>query len=297
MNKNTILLPFNDETIAIHRFHHGQSQYPPILLIHGSIENGKIFYSSSGKGFAPFLAQQGFDVFVPDLRGKGSSTPTISRKSTVSQTNTIMEEIPAIVSKIKEVTGSNSIHFGAHSWGGVLLLSAYALFHEEWDVKSMIFFGTKRRIGIRNFEKFMKIDLGWNLIGSLYTRMYGYLPAKKIKMGSDDEPARLYFQINKWVNSKSWIDPETKFDYHKKLSSISLPPLHSYTGFNDRLLGHPDDVLRLANEVGRPNAVKILGKENGNLQNYDHINILTHPDAVNDHFIEVAELYKKYSME
>ncbi|HIN39000.1 MAG TPA: esterase, partial [Flavobacteriales bacterium] len=28
----------------------------PVLMLHGSIENGKIFYSSSGKGLAPYLA-------------------------------------------------------------------------------------------------------------------------------------------------------------------------------------------------------------------------------------------------
>jgi hypothetical protein len=28
----------------------------------------------------------------------------------------------------------------------------------------------------------------------------------------------------------------------------------------------------------------VLSKGNGNLHNYDHINILTHPDAPKDHF-------------
>lgn len=295
MNKDTIFHTYEGYSIAIHRFHQGKSIYPPILLIHGSIENGKIFYSSSGKGFAPFLAQNGFDIFVADLRGKGSSKPSVSSNSKVSQTNTIMGEIPSLVNKVKEITGSDAIHFGAHSWGGVLLLSAYALFHQEWNVKSMIFFGTKRRIGIKTFEKFMKIDVGWNLLGSIYTRIYGYLPAKKIKMGSDDEPAKLYFQINKWIYTKDWIDPETKFDYGKKLKSIHLPPIHSFTGSNDKLLGHPDDVKRLVTEAGCPDALQIIGKQNGNLQDYDHINILTHPDALKDHFVEVVRLYKSYS--
>ena len=296
MNKTTIFHPFKGETVAIHRFAIGQSPYPPVLLVHGSIESGKIFYSSSGKGFAPFLAQNGFDVFVVDLRGKGASTPAVSRKSTASQTDTILEEIPSVIQKIKEVTGSDSIHLGAHSWGGVLLLSAYALFYEQWKVKSMIFFGTKRRIGIRNFEKFTKIDLGWCAIGSLSTLLYGYLPAKALKMGSDDEPATFYREVNKWVYRKNWIDIQTRFDYRQKLQTLTLPPIHFYTGIHDRLLGNPEDVKRLAAEVNQPEAVKILGKQNGNLHNYDHINILTHPDAVKDHFVEVAELYKKYSV-
>lgn len=296
MQRETTTHPFENEEIAIHRFRTGPSGYPPILLIHGSIENGKIFYSGSGKGLAPYLAQQGFDVFVADLRGKGASRPLVNRGSKATQTDTIEGEIPFLIHTIKNITGASALHFGAHSWGGVLMMSAYALFYQNWDIKSMVFFGTKRRIGIRNFHKFRVIDLGWSLLGSLFTWIYGYLPAKKLKMGSDDEPAKFYFQVNRWVYSKNWIDPETRFNYREKLQSIQLPPLHFYTGINDKLLGHPKDVQRLREETGQKHAiVKVLSKSNGNLHNYNHINILTHPDAVNDHFVEVAELFRRYS--
>ena len=297
MTKETIHHIFKNETIAIHRFHGSESKFPPVILIHGSIESGKIFFSASGKGYAPFLAQNGFDVFVVDLRGKGSSTPLVNAKSKASQTDTIMEEIPSIINKVKEITGSDAVHLGAHSWGGVLLLSAYALFHSQWNIKSMVFFGTKRRIGIRNFNKFKTIDLGWTMIGRVATFLCGYLPAKKLKMGSDDEPAKLYYQVDHWVHCKNWVDPETKFDYRKKLQSLTLPPIHFYTGIHDKLLGHPDDVQRLADETGQRHAiVKILSKQNGNKQDYNHINILTHPDAGNDHFQEVLTLLKNYSI-
>lgn len=297
MQRETTFHPYKNEQIAIHRFHSGPSPYPPLLLIHGSIENGKIFYSGSGKGLAPYLAQNGFDVFVADLRGKGASRPSVTRKSPASQTDTIEGELPFLVNTVKEISGSDALHLGAHSWGGVLLMSAYALFHEQWNVKSMIFFGTKRRIGIRTFEKFRTIDLGWTLLGSAATFFCGYLPAKKLRMGSDDEPGKFYFQLNRWVYSKNWIDPETHTDYRAKLRTLRLPPLHFYTGIHDRLLGHPRDVQRLADETGQPHAaVHILGKHNGNRHNYNHINILTHPDAVNDHFPEVLELFRRYSV-
>lgn len=296
MQRETILYPYGNEQIAVHRFSSGPSVFPPVLLVHGSIENGKIFYSGSGKGLAPYLAQNGFDVFVADLRGKGASRPLVNRHSKATQTDTIEGELPFLVNKIKETTGADSLHLGAHSWGGVLLLSAYALFHGQWNVKSMVFFGTKRRIGIRTFQKFRVIDLGWTLLGSLATWVCGYLPAKKLRMGSDDEPGKFYFQLNRWVYSKKWIDPETGFNYREKLGTLTLPPLHFYTGVHDRLLGHPHDVKRLALETGQAHAtVHILGKQNGNRHNYNHINILTHPDAVNDHFPEVAGLFRKYS--
>jgi len=291
--KETIYHSYAGEQIALHRFGDKASAYPPILLVHGSIENGKIFYSTSGKGLAPYLAQRGFQVFVADLRGKGASTPTVSGQSKATQTDTIMGELPSIIQFVKETTGSEALHLGAHSWGGVLLLAAYALFHDRWNIGSMVFFGTKRRIGVRNLHKFFTIDIGWSIIGSLATWIYGYLPAKKLKMGSDNEPGRFYFQLNRWVYSKKWVDPETKTDYREKLGKLSLPPLHFYTGINDKLLGHPADVKRLLLETGQPHAtLTILSKQNGNLHDYDHINALTHPDAVKDHFAEVAEIFR-----
>lgn len=297
MQNESLYVEFAGETLALHRFRpQTDSGRPPVLLIHGSIENGKIFYSRSGKGFAPFLAQNGFDVFVADLRGKGASTPRVNRGSRASQTDTIEGEIPFLVQTVKNITGSDSLHLGAHSWGGVLLMSAYALLHAEWNIRSMIFFGTKRRIGIRNWHKFTTIDLGWTLLGSLATWYKGYLPAKKLKMGSDDEPRKFYFQLNRWVYSRNWIDPETGFDYRAKIRTLQLPPLHFYTGIHDRLLGHPADVRRLVEETGQAHAeVKILGKQNGNLHDYNHIDILTHPDAVHDHFPEVLGLLIRYS--
>jgi hypothetical protein len=52
------------------------------------------------------------------------------------------------------------------------------------------------------------------------------------------------------------------------------------------VLGHPKDVALLAEETGayQVKRVVVLGKRNGNLHNYGHIDMLTHPDAPRDHF-------------
>ncbi len=295
INPSRITLTFHQEEIVIHHFGSENNHYPPVLLIHGSIENGKIFFSKSGKGLAPFLMKEGFRVYVADLRGRGASRPKVSRNSKASLSNTVSEELPAIIEKVKSHAGSDALHVGAHSWGGVLLLSAYALFEDKLGIKSMIFMGTKRRISILSFEKLFKIDFGWTFLGRILSVIYGYLPAKSWGMGSDNEPKKLYMQTDHWVRSKNWIDPETGFNYKQKLQSLELPPIHFYTGKNDRLLGNPVDVRLLAEECGLTHSVTILGKSYGNKVDYDHISILTHPEAIHDHFIEIARLFRYFS--
>src|SRR4030095_1841468 len=103
---------------------------PPVLLLHGSIENGRIFYSKSGKGLGPYLAKNGFDVYVGDLRGRGGSTPPIGRDSSYGQTEAIVEDIPEMMNLLHEIRGNTPVHWIAHSWGGVLMASCLARFPE-----------------------------------------------------------------------------------------------------------------------------------------------------------------------
>src|SRR5437868_5343185 len=86
-------------------------QGTPVFLIHGAIENGRIFYSKNLKGFAPYLAKQGFDVYIGDLRGRGKSHPAINRYAKYGQTEAITEDIPAFINKIVELRGNCQQHW------------------------------------------------------------------------------------------------------------------------------------------------------------------------------------------
>lgn len=268
----------------------------PVLMIHGSVENGKIFYSEKkAKGLAPYLARQGYDVYVPDLRGRGLSKPTINKHNNHTQNDLITQDIPACINKIEELKGKQLIHAIGHSWGGVLLLAYFARFN-DLRLKSFVFFGTKRRITVQSFEKFWKINLAWRLLGNLYASTKGYLPAKQLKMGSDNEPRGHFRNTDVWIRKKAWIDTEDGFNYGEALKKVDVPPTLYMTGSGDTLLGNPQDVKVLMAEVGRPHDKFLLvGKENGNQVDYDHINILTHPKAPDDHFPLVVDWIKEHS--
>ncbi len=290
--KETIQL--GNDLIAFHRFSKNQEGIP-VLLLHGSIENGKIFFTKSGKGLAPFLCEYGYDVFIPDMRGKGESTPAVDKNHTHSQTQQITEDIPAYLKKIEELRPFSSIHFVGHSWGGVLLLSYLARFSEP-RVKSMVFFGSKRKIYVKSIRKFFMVDLGWDLIGQWAAKRKGYFPAKDWKYGSDNEPGPFYNQTHHWVESDEWIDPEDAFNYREALHSKDLPPALYFAGVKDRVLGNPTDVEKLMKETGedQDNEMLLLGKSYGNRVDYGHIDMLTHPESRKDHFPVVVNWFRKH---
>lgn len=278
-------IPLKGESLHLKRFFVKEDGIP-VFLLHGSMENGKIFYSRSLKGLAPYLAEKGYDVFVADLSGRGDSTPTVgkNREHSRSQTDSIVEEIPAFHAFIAKLKNNQSQHWVAHSWGGILMLAYIARFGGS-GIASLCFFATKRRIGIRSFEKLMKVDLVWNLMGRFFGKVYGYFPAKELKIGSDNEPYRYYRQTVNWVYNKKWIDPEDEFCYRKALRSQDVPPTLYFAAKEDHVLGHREDIKRLMEEVGSDKDKFILLSEaNGNQLDYDHINILTHPKAGLDQF-------------
>ena len=288
----SIMIPLNEEQLHLKRIYK-DTKGIPVFMLHGAIENGRIFYSNSGKGLAYFLADRGYDVYVADTRGRGKSEPRISAASTYGQTETITEEIPAFLKAIEEKRGEEKLHLIAHSWGGVLLSSYLARFAgQHAPVHSAIYFGTKRTVQVWNWQRVFFIDLMWNLVGRRITKRKGFLPAK---LGSDNETEKSHRHSLAWVRKSAWIDPEDGFDYGHKIRGVSLPPTLYLTGVKDACLGHPEDVKRFIEESGDHRyEFKVAGKKFGNHHDYGHIDLLTHPDAAQDQFQTVLEWLKAH---
>lgn len=258
-----------------------------VLMIHGSVESGRIFYSLKDKGLAPYLAEKGFDVFVPDFRGRGRSIPKVSRHSKYRQIDAIEVEITALLDEIRRHHRWDvPIHIIAHSWGGVWML-AHLIRHQQLNIASMCFLATKRSIAVDTFKKRFEVDFIWGVVAQLFTNVFGYLPAKQMKIGQENESRGVYQDCKQWVYSlREWIDPSDGFDYLKALEKVNnIPPTLYLTGKNEYYLGHEVDVKRLMKEINNDSdRFVLLSKENGNALDYDHINICTAKEAVNDHF-------------
>jgi predicted alpha/beta hydrolase len=291
----SVILP-SGEAITLQRFS-GTEPGPPVLMLHGAIENGRIFYSESGKGLAPYLARNGFDVFVADLRGHGRSTPPISRTSRYGQTEAITEDIPACSEAIRKLRGPIPQQWVAHSWGGVLFTSVLARFPELiQQVKSLVFFGSKRTIRVWNIQRILKVELVWKWLCPLACSILGYLPARQLRIGSDSETGKFYRQSAAWVREDAWVDSDDGFDYGAAVKRLTLPPIWHIAAKNDRALGHPRDVRDFMTSTGRQEyRYTELSRTNGNRHDYDHITMLTHPDAVDDHFPSVLEWLRHHS--
>lgn len=287
----------------VHRLHlrrfTGDDEGPVVFLLHGAIENGRIFYSRSGKGFAPWLAEQGFDVFVADLRGRGDSRPRIARGADHDQTDAILEDLPAFSDFIAECRPGAQQHWIAHSWGGVLMASTLArLPRYRKRVASLCFFGTKRAVRVWNPTRVLYVDLIWCGLCRAVSLVAGYLPARGMRIGAENESRGSHAQGAAWVRARDWVDPRDGFDYAAVLQDVELPPAWFLAGANDPALGHPDDVKRFMAECGPGEQhYTLLSRDNGHARDYGHIDMLTAPEGKDDHFPEVVAWLRKHEGE
>src|SRR5208283_5375076 len=105
------------------------------------------------------------------------------------------------------------------------LLSAFLARYPEYcaGVSSIVYFGTSRKERVRNFHRYLIVDLIWNVLCPLVTLFSGYLPARQLGIGSDNETAKYLRQCRKWVYSDQWVDPDDGFDYGEVIRKMKLP--------------------------------------------------------------------------
>jgi predicted alpha/beta hydrolase len=237
-----------------HIFLPQQSRGQPVLMVHGAIENGRIFYSHNNKGLGCYLAARGFDVYVVDLRGRGETIPKIQPFDCYGQTETIVHDLPLFIDFVYR-QNPQPMHLIGHSWGGVLLTAMLARSpHYLSKVRSKIFFGSKRQVKVINPEVLMKIILMWQWLAPLVAKHKGFLPAKSVGFGSDDETIKSHRQNMHWTKTADWIDSDDGFDYAHACQQVAWPPSWFIAAVSDKALGHPKDIQRFMQEANHREA-------------------------------------------
>jgi predicted alpha/beta hydrolase len=258
----------------------------PVLMLHSALHDGNTFFDANGSGLACYLARQGYDVYVADLRGKGKSWPRIGSVSKFGLHQLITEDIPCLVKKIVSKRGPIPQIWVSHGWGGVLLCAAYARYGDSLvSVERMVHFGTRRMSLVSNFKKWFVIDVLWKRLSKMMVLVQGYMPVKFLRLGTSNESARSYRDYLEWSGRSDWSDTEDGFDYGQAILQRQLPPSYYFAAKGDMAYGHPDDVRQFVKELGpHDGRLMVLGRSDGNLQDYDHLEMLSHKDCEQDHF-------------
>lgn len=254
---------------------------PAVLCLHGAFDSGRVFYNRKfDRGLAPFLSKY-FDVYILDLRGHGKSTPAVGPKSYFGMHENICEDIPIALDEIIARKNRQPVSVVNHSDGSVLFYSALARQGKYSEkIRRIVSIGSKRVICARNLQKLFAIDLVWYRLAPLVVRFVGYLPAKKLKIGSENDTRAFTEQRMKWHKGGEWKDPVDGFDYANAFSMQGKPKGLFIAAKNDPYLGNTSDVKKFMAEVNGPDdQFMLVSKDTGFKHDYDHASIITHRDA------------------
>ena len=94
----------------------------PILCIPGLAETRFVLDQALGNSFVDYLALNGFDVYMAELRGHGKSLHMKERYDWNVQAF-LDYDIPAILNKVIEESGQRKVMWVGHSMGGMLMLA------------------------------------------------------------------------------------------------------------------------------------------------------------------------------
>lgn len=270
--------------LAVTRIRPRQRETPlfPAILVHGTYTNRHFWISPKGVGLGAYLAEQGIDVWIPELRGHGLSPKGESFSSFTAQDH-IYRDLPAIQEYVFQKTMAPAFWIG-HSFGGlftIAALSAGRLAHDR--VKGLVTFGSQISLG----DRYLKIPpVAWALSGLV--RAVGHLPSPAFGLGPEIEPAGVILETIRWKKLFGrWTD-SSGFSYWDGLKDIRMPVL-TYAAARDR--NDPAEGCRRIHEAyGSADKIFILlGKGNRFSRDYDHVGMVVSREAQKEVWPDVAE--------
>ncbi|WP_092283835.1 alpha/beta fold hydrolase [Halopseudomonas sabulinigri] len=264
----------------------GSPQRAVVLLVHGALEDGRVFHPRRDQGLVGVLTAAGHSVYVLDLRGHGASQPRLQDAAAeVTQHRVITEDLPAALALLQERHRQQPLFAGGHGWGGVWLASALIRRPDLLaGIAGLLQFAVRR--GQRHGGLFTRFAsaLFWRRLLPLLGHAKGLIPARAMALGSADESTAIYAANLAWMRGE-WRDLEDGFDYASAIAELAWPPSLYLAGETDRQQGHIGDVRDFARELGPHDAqIVLLQKGQGCSRRYGHNDLLTHPQAEVDHF-------------
>lgn len=172
------------------------------LVVGGATAVPQGFY----KRFAQHLAAQGIDVLTLDYRGIGRSAPKTLKGFRMDYLDWGRLDLAAAVAAMR--APGVPLWLVGHSYGGHAL---GLLPHPEYvDAAYTFATGAGWHGWMPPLER-LRVQIMWNLIGPVATRLAGYLPWSKLGMG-EDLPIDVYRQWRHWCRFPRYFfdDPQMR---------------------------------------------------------------------------------------
>jgi predicted alpha/beta hydrolase len=243
-----------------------ENQGTPIILLHGSFSNRRFWYSPKGIGLGAYLARQGFDVWIPEMRGHG-----LSKRNHGYAKNRVADyaryDVPAIGAFVREQSGQIP-HWIGHSLGGTTLAAALGGQHLGAPAAaSVALFGCQVS---RTYWPLKIPVVEWG--GRVILYPIGQVSGPMQKRGAEDEPVGVMIESMRWHGLLGRFG-DAERDWWKGLAEVDVPLL-AVSAAGDQQ--DPDWACRkLFEQVGSEHRQYLcLGRQQGFTSDFGHVEML-----------------------
>jgi predicted alpha/beta hydrolase len=253
--------------LAVHRL--GDPAGVPVILAPGTFSNWSFWLGTRGTGFARELARRGFEAWVVDLRGHGSSQrPAPGQRWIFDDWGRL--DLPAVIRAVT-VEGRTPLLVG-HSAGGASALAALAGSPAlERDVAAAAIIATP----LPWLQRWRRVG-AWTM--RFASRHMEAFPARLLGLGPEDELSGVMEQWMDWNLRGCWTSRDGT-DYGVALGDLRLPVL-MVAGTGDHRFAPPDACRGLFELIGSPDRLFVeAGRDTGFSRDYGHVELIVSRDA------------------
>lgn len=228
-------IPAGEWSLAASEFPASGDPRGVVIVGHAAACNRKTLDRPSGSGLASALAEAGLHVYTFDLRGHGESGPVASEGGRWTYDEFISEDLGAMVNWTRDRHPDLRIGLLGHSLSGHASVFWLGL-NPDAPVDALVVYSTNLWLPqyeskrMRWFKKRSTLAL-WSML----IMPFGYLPAKRLGQGTDDESAAMVRSFKRWAKTGRCTRESDGLDYLELREKVNKPVL-AYYGENDVFL-------------------------------------------------------------
>lgn len=262
-----------------------------ILLIHGTFSDKRV-----SLGIANYLAMLGHTCYIMEWRGHGDS-PTPKDKFNFE--TVALYDIATTFDYLFNELKLNDLHLLTHSGGGICLTMFLTQNQHYIDKISSISMVACQAYGaVTNPNSYFKI---FSL--KAITRVLGYVPAKRFKLGSINESYHMMSQWFNWnlqQNFKSSLPKNhnnymKNFDYRPHMAKITTP-IYAISAKGDNVIAPSRGCEIFLNDFNNPtNDFREFAVDNSDLEDYNHSRLILSGNAAKEVWPTIAAWIEKHA--
>jgi predicted alpha/beta hydrolase len=212
-------------------------------------------------GLAQAYAKQGFRTVAFDFRGHGESVMP-KGMAEWAYDDLVRFDLPAVVDCARARGGGKPVIVVGHSMGGHVALAAQGTGRAAADGLVVVACNLwLRQLETSRVRWAMKLAAGRIMNESL--ARVGRLPARRLRLGSDDASGRCVRDLLRFMREDRWASEDGADDYLASLGRVVVP-VSAVSSDGDRMTCHPASAELFARRLGGPlDLVRIERSDDG----------------------------------